>query len=284
MAYIYGLEYIPLRFLGLLIPMQTSSSNIVIQIVAITAVFLIAAVFLLAYINSYNKKKRKHLEEKKDMQRSFESELVKTRMEVQEQTLQTIAADIHDNVGQLLSLTRISLSTVNPQEEPLKATEKISAAMDLLDTSIKELRQLAAVLHAENLLKSGLPQAFERELERMERTTSIRTRFEINGEPEVLDPHTNLILFRVLQELLNNILKHASASSVHVSLSYGKNYLEMIVIDNGKGFDTLKALRTSNGMGLGNIFKRAKMVNAEFDINSIPGEGAKAYIKMKRNE
>ena len=101
--------------------------NIVIET---TTIFLIAPAFLVAYIFIYNRRKKRHIEEKEMMKLTFETELFKTQYEVQEQTMQTIGADLHDNIGQLLSLTSLTLNSIELNNKT-KAQQKIDAAIDL---------------------------------------------------------------------------------------------------------------------------------------------------------
>src|ERR1700741_941566 len=110
-------------------------------VIIITLIFLLAAVFIVVYIFIYNERKKKHIEEKAQMKLTFEAELAKTQYEVQEQTMQTIGADLHDNIGQLLSLTSLTLNSVEV-ENPKKAKQKVDTAIDLTLRSIKEMRLL----------------------------------------------------------------------------------------------------------------------------------------------
>ena len=218
------------------------------------------------------------------MQQTFDQELMKTRMEVQEQTLQTIASDIHDNIGQLLSLTRVSLSTVNIYKQPVKANEKIAEAMTLLDTSIKELRQLASVLHAENLLKAGLTEAVERELERLAKAGDYKTAFKTTTKKVNLpDAQAEVMVFRIIQELLNNIIKHADATFIEVEMANHSDRLQIMVKDNGKGFDTNEAMNSSKGMGLANLVKRTGLIGGELTLHSDAGTGTMAILKLPLN-
>ena len=114
-------------------------------ILTITLIFLIAPAFILLYIVVYNRRKKKHMEEKEMMKLTFETELVKTQYEVQEQTMQTIGAELHDNIGQLLSLTSLTLNSIELDNQT-KAKQKIETAIDLTIRSIKELRLLGKLL------------------------------------------------------------------------------------------------------------------------------------------
>jgi signal transduction histidine kinase len=261
--------------------MPLFATNIILQVVIITVVFLVAAVFLLWYVYLYNQRKKKREEEKRRMEQQFKEVLAHASVEVQEQTLKTIAADIHDNIGQLLSLTKITLSTVNAGVDPEKATRKVEDAVRLLEQSMRELRQLAAVLHAENLLAEGLPAAIARQLERINRSDHCTATLHCSGEEQrPANPQRELIAFRIVQELLGNSLKHAAASAIDVFVQYSDAGIEITVADNGKGFDPGLAKQQRNGMGLRNFEERARVIGARFRLSSAPGQGTKAWLLL----
>src|SRR5476651_399557 len=134
------------------------ADNEVKQLIIIaTLIFLIAPAFILLYIFIYNRRKKKHIEEKAQMKLNFEAEIVKTQLEIQEQTMQTIGADLHDNIGQLLSLTSLTLGSIE-LNDLTKVREKVNAAIDLTGRSITEMRQLGKLLQGEQLIASGLPE------------------------------------------------------------------------------------------------------------------------------
>lgn len=258
--------------------MQESRENIILIISALTLVFLVAGGFLLLYVNVYNNRKKKHLDEKKAMQDLFQKELIKTQMEVQEQTLQTIANDIHDNIGQLLSLARLTLTSVN-LNQPDKAEQKIDQAATIVDTSIKELRQLAGVLHAKNLLASGLEQAVEKELNWIGKTERFKIASQTIGLRSTnLEPNRELIAFRLIQEILNNIIKHADAAHIQFILEYMPEYLKIVITDDGVGFDVRQAINQHKGLGLQNLYGRAALINSQFSLDSKSGTGTTAVL------
>lgn len=233
------------------------------------------------YVDLYNKRKKKHIEEKEAMKKLYEDELLRTQMEVQEQTLKTIAADIHDNVGQLLSITRLTLSTIDVQASPLKAQQKVDDALLLISNSIRELRQLASVLYAENLLAQGLENAVTNEVKWLSRSDQYEIVCSKTGERKPgVDAKKELISFRLIQELLNNIIKHANASKISIHFSYAEENLQVMIEDNGKGFNLEEAIEKSAGMGLHNLFKRAKMIGGELSIDSKKDQGTQALLKI----
>src|ERR1700748_2188253 len=136
-------------------------------IIIATAIFLIAPASILAYISIYNRRKKRHIEEKAQMQLTFEAEIAKTQLEVQEQTMQTIGADLHDNIGQLLSLTSLTLNSIE-LDNPDKSKQKIDAAIDLTLRSIKEMRLLGKLLQGDQLIVLGLPEAIRHEINWLE--------------------------------------------------------------------------------------------------------------------
>ena len=242
-------------------------------IIITTLIFLIAPAFLMLYIFIYNRRKKKHMEEKEQMKVIFEAELLKTQMEIQEQTLQTIGTDLHDNIGQLLSLTSLTLNSIE-LDNPDKAQQKVDAAIELNLKSIKEMRQLGKLLHGEQLLKQGLEEAIRSEINWIEKSGRFAIIYNISGEkPLENNTDKDLILFRITQEILNNIIKHSGAGEITIKLDYPDNGLRLQVIDNGEGFEIDELPEEQKGMGLKNIQKRAEIVRGTVFIQSKVGEG-----------
>jgi two-component system NarL family sensor kinase len=261
--------------------MQVSSNHIVLLVFFATAVFLLAGCFLLFYVDLYNKRKKKHQEETSLLKKQYEEELIKTQMEVQEQTLQTIASDIHDNIGQLLSITKLTLSTVDAGKNPVKAQEKVNNSLELINTSIKELRELSSVLHAKNILDKGLENAVQNEIKWLSKSDQYRIIWEVSGERgEGSNPQHELIAFRLIQELLNNIIKHARATEIIVRYTYEPAFVAISIQDNGIGFDVQRSIDNPVGLGLNNLFHRAKMIGGELRLISEEGKGTRASLQL----
>jgi two-component system NarL family sensor kinase len=253
--------------------MHKENGEIYSAIIITSFIFLIIALGLIWLVIVYNKKKKWHLAEKELMKLTFESELTKTQLEVQEQTMQTIGADLHDNIGQLLSLTSLTLGSIE-LEDPVKARQKIDAAVDLMGRSIKEMRLLGKLLQGDQLMVLGLSEAIRYEVDWMERTGRFVISYICDGEiPAVDNPDKDLIIFRILQEILNNVIKHAAATEINIKLAYLNGALQLQVCDNGIGFDAEGLPAGQKGMGLQNISKRAGIIGGEVQIQSKPGEG-----------
>jgi two-component system NarL family sensor kinase len=265
--------------LELFIYMQKISDNELKELVIYTTlIFLIAPAFVLAYIFVYNRRKKRHIEEKALMQLTFDAEITKTQLEVQEQTMQTIGADLHDNIGQLLSLTSLTLNSIE-LENSKKARQKIDAAINLTVRSIKEMRLLGKLLQGDQLVGMGLSEAIKYEVNWIEKSGSYKVNYTDDGEmPAASSPDKDLILFRILQEVLNNIIKHAKATIITIKLEYRDSVLRLQVTDNGIGFNQADLSPGQSGMGLQNIQKRAGIIGGEATITSNPDEGTTITI------
>jgi len=259
--------------------MQISSKEILFFIGTTTVIFLIAPLFLIVYVNLYNRRKKKHAEEKESLKQAFDTELLKTQMEVQEQTLKTIGYDLHDNIGQLLGLTVMTLGSINIQDTE-KAGEKVAAAEALAKRAVKELRALSRLLHGEELLSRGLVAAIAFELEYLERSDLFKISYTHPDTP--LPPLADkvTIVFRLFQEILNNIVRHAQANEIVINLAIAGNVLTLSIQDNGAGFDVADIMKQHKGMGLQNIQKRAGMIGGQAQIQSAPGAGTTIKITI----
>lgn len=258
--------------------MQISSKELIYLLGLITFIFLLAPLFLIIYISLYNKKKAKHAEEKAALKKTFELELLKSQIEVQENILQMIASNLHDNIGQLLSLTSMTLSSIQTDS---KREEKIKTAGELTLRAIQELRQLSKRMNGQELIKKNLAHAINYELDWLKKGVEYEINFTHNTTiqiPENAD--IELILFRLFQETLSNIIKHAEATVIDITLNQVPGLLTLCVKDNGKGFVVEDQLNTSDGMGLSNLGKRAAMMKGTFNITSSPGSGTEILVSI----
>lgn len=260
--------------------MQFSSTEVIIIIVLATIIFLLAPLSLLIYIKSYNSLKVKDLEEKHNMQLKFDAEILKTQIEVQEQTMQTIATDLHDNIGQLLSLISLTLNSINIIETE-KSEKKISTSLNLLHKSIKELRDLAKLLQGEQLVKTGLGRAIKQELNRLRRISGYHLKVKNQLLAiKVSSPNKDLIILRLLQEIINNIIKHAKATHIEINAFLKNDMLHLSVTENGIGFDYEEIKNQKRGIGLYSLYKRVEMIAGEIQINSCTTRGTLITIEI----
>jgi two-component system NarL family sensor kinase len=245
--------------------------TIVLILVAIGVIVLLLAVY-------YNSTKKGLLKEKEVLKTSYEKAILETQLEVQEQTMQTIGADLHDNVGQLLSLTSLTLNSI-VVDNPEKAQQKIDAVIDLTKQAIKEMRLLGKLLQGDQLIVLGLSEAIRHQINWLEKSGHFHINYLCEGNvPASGNSNKDLILFRILQEVLNNIIKHAQANQINLKLIYEESSLALMIHDNGIGFNPDGLLPGQKGMGLLNMHKRAAIVGGEVNVVSTPGEGTGVRI------
>lgn len=260
--------------------MPKEQKDLYTSIILISLIFLVIVVGLILLVTSYYRKKRNHLEEKKLLNQKFESELLKTQIEVQEQTMQLIASNLHDNIGQLLSLTNLTLGSIQINAEE-KIQKKVDTSIELVNKSIQELRALAKLLHGEQLLQLGIAAAIEQEVTWLSKTEIYQIQLE-NGmkNATLLSPKKDLVILRLFQEIVNNIIKHAQATEIKIQLHQRNDKFFLSVAENGVGFDYESTKRSNHGLGLFSIEKRIKMIGGTFQLQSSKNIGTQVIIEI----
>lgn len=239
--------------------------------------FFLALLFILFIVISLARRKRMVVERDK-LTETFQQELLRTQLEIQEQTFKTISQEIHDNIGQVLSLAKMNLATSDIEKEH-KAAEKVLMAKDLVSKAIQDLRDLSKTLNTEMIASMGLLKAIETELQLLQKATLIETKLDIEGTVCRLEPQKELILFRIVQEALHNVIKHSNARQVNVDAFYSNQYLYLKISDDGHGFNISEE---TAGSGLRNMQSRAKLIGAEWKISS-NGHGTLINISIPIN-
>ena len=219
--------------------------------------------------------------ERQILEKGYQQELLTAQLEIQEQTLKTISQEIHDNIGQTLSLAKLNLALEDEQQSG--GNIKVASSHQLVSKAIQDLRDLSRSLNTDYVAEMGLIRSVEYELEMISKTGVIKTNLQVEGQQRKLDKQKELILFRIIQESLNNIIKHAGADRLMVVANYQPQQLLITISDNGKGVDlTLLSENGAAGSGLGirNMDNRAKLIGGEFSMASTIGSGTTVNIKL----
>jgi signal transduction histidine kinase len=242
-------------------------------------VFFLIAAGLVFLVFTYNKRRKIHAIEKESLKKTYETILLKTQIEVQEQTMQTIASNLHDNIGQLLSLTNLTLASINIDDKE-KASKKIDNSTELVNKSIKELRELAKLLQGEKLLEKGIGYALAQEVAWLEKSEIYQINFTNQLEENLEDSaEKDLIILRLFQEIVNNIIKHAQATEIIISLAQQQGSLVIVIKENGIGFNYHDVSKNSSGgLGLHTIDKRVKLIEGTFQVDSEIGKGTQITL------
>jgi signal transduction histidine kinase len=199
----------------------------------------------------------------------------------QEEERSRIAKDLHDGLGGLLSGTKLSFmnvrETLSLSSEHVKHFDR---SLSMLDNTIGDLRKVAQNLMPEALVKFGLQEALRDFCDTVQSSSGIQLLYQHFGERRKLDNTAKVFVYRIVQELINNVVKHAEATQVIVQLTTRMNKIEITVEDNGQGFDT-SILDHTGGAGMANIKYRVQYLHGTTDIVSSPGNGTSVNIEVK---
>lgn len=238
-----------------------------------TIILILLAFFIVGFIVEYRRRRKMFLAEKNEMQNKFEQEQLRSRLEIQEQTFNHISQEIHDNIGQVLSLVRLQINTLGEHV----SEEKINITDDLLGKAIKDLRNLSHTLSTDRIKELGIFEFIKQSLIPLEKSGNYKIVFTADSENFTVNNESALIIYRIIQEVLNNILKHAKATEIFINLKSTQNKNHIIIRDNGKGFEK-SIINTSEGIGLKNIMARAKLIGATLNVSSAQGCGTTIEI------
>lgn len=254
----------------------TETQSIVIFLVISSILILFLASFVAFVIYRYQQKQNIYFQNLEELKVEHENLLLRSKLEMQEQTFANISREIHDNIGQKLTLVKLHLNTLDLLDIK-RIPFQINDSVTMIGEAIGDLSDISRSLSSEMILNNGFIKALEFEVNQFNKLGLYRLKLQITGEPVFLEANTELILFRITQEALNNIVKHAEASDISIGLHYEVAKLTLDITDNGRGFECeIK----KEGSGLTNMMRRAKMLDGICDIFSKNGSGTTIKIEI----
>jgi signal transduction histidine kinase len=256
--------------------MQASPENISSIVFIITCIFLLGGLFLLLYVRLYNKRKKRHADEKVNLVNEFKQQLVRSQVEVQEATYTALGRELHDNVGQLLGTAKMMLDIAELKADAAPAN--ISTAKQTIAKAIHEIRSLAKILSTEWLQQFSFTENLASEAERINSAGLIKISFLNSSMHLPLNPEKQIILFRIVQEALQNAIKHSGASQISISLTMNGNHLDINISDNGRGFENKSA--KPSGTGIANMQYRANLLGGSIAWAANYGKGINVAISL----
>lgn len=251
-----------------------------------SSIFLVVLAFLVFFglrsrirINSQLASQQMEIKNQRIFQLQQEKRLLaySSMIEGQETERMRIAADLHDGIGSLLTTIKAHLSSLRPLEQP-KYTAIHQKTNHLIDETCSEVRRIAQNMIPKALLISGLDEAIE-DLTINLRRNGLNCHLEIVGMKNELSQHQSVMIYRIIQELTNNILKHAGAKNVLLQLIQDKKDLSIIIEDDGKGFNLNEAMQKKS-VGLKSITSRVEVLDGEINIDTVEKEGTTVTIRI----
>jgi len=233
-----------------------------------TIVIILINIFVVILVSVFQRRKNKLLRDQQEAQKKFESEIAETQIEIREETLRNISWELHDNIGQSLTLAKIQLQSGSP--------ENIKEVSEIITKSLNELRALSKLINPEFIKNIELKEAIQLEIDRFNRLNFIKSSLKVHGKEKPINEKTSIIIFRILQEFFSNTIKHSKATELKVELFYKQEEVEIIAKDNGVGFNQEEILDA--GLGLKNIGNRANLIGAKAKLVSAPKKGTQLVI------
>jgi len=258
-----------------------NEGHIVIVLIMGTFILMIFAFFMVIFLIAYKKKRYQHLLEKQELEHNYRNQLLLSRLEVQEQSFKYFSEEIHDNIGQLLSIVKMQLYNIRNSSHEEEVVTKANDCNELLGKAISDLRNISHTLNSAFVSNAGIADAIEKDLEYIRSAKDLKCTLHVTGEEYSLGSERELLIFRIIQEAISNAVKHASPSAIDVYLDYKPACLSVIIEDNGSGFNTHE--NTKGGIGLNNMHVRSDLLKGDLQINSVKEKGTTIKLTINNN-
>lgn len=244
----------------------------------VSSIILIIVVFsIIAFLFQYRKRKIEFTIEQETAAIRHELNLQNAKLEMQNETLTIIGRELHDNIGQLLTVSKIHANSLLKESGENK---KLIALDDALDKTITEVKALSKSLDASRINNFGLQNEIENEVERLNKLQIAQLNLLFTGDNN-LSSDRAIMLFRILQEFLSNSIKYSRCKTILIDLVFSNETVSVSLKDDGKGFDKQQK---ANGSGLLNMEKRANFLLANnFIFDSSPNNGTSLSFTLQNN-
>jgi len=244
-----------------------------------TVAMLVLAGFIILFVVFYQKKMIQEQLKRQQLELVYQQRMMEAMLDSEENERRRLAGDLHDSVGGMLSTIRVGLTTIAKQ---IPNPHSLEPSKQMLDDTITSVRRISLDLMPSTLEKFGLIPALKEICERFQSAAFIPVNFHESDDVKYIDRKRELKVFRIVQELLNNAIKHSQASAIEVSVS-GKEQLTIKVEDDGIGFDpALKDTIAQSGKGLGlyNMANRARLLNGHIEFDTPVKKGSKITLTI----
>lgn len=260
-----------------------NASTILVLMIFGTLLVTLFAVFMVLFVLQQKRKQYQHKLEKQRMEHQYHSELLQSRLEVQEDAFRYFSGEIHDNIGQVLSLVKLQIYKIaKSTTEPAQKAD-VQMITELMTKAITDLRNLSHTANGNYILNAELSQIIQKELHYISSARNINCTFSTEGEPYQIGQERRLLIFRIIQESLSNAIKHGEPDKLHVNLNYMPERFIISVSDNGQGFDVNAPKTDDAGLGLNNMNVRADLLKGRLSIQSEKDKGTTIILDIPAN-
>ncbi len=252
--------------------------QILILIISGTAVMLLLSASVVFFILYYQKRMLTNKLEMQNLETLHQKKLLEATIDSQEKERKRVGSELHDSVGAMLSTIRLSIKM--SMNEPAKLLESTDEITKYLDETIETVRSISRDLHPAGLKTFGLSGVVREFLERINHLNKLHIEFEENNSPIRLGEKQELMIYRIIQELVNNVLKHSRAHHLKIVFQWNPEKLQITVTDDGIGFTTDQLDPSKRGIGLYNIANRAEVINASVVFGNLENSGANIILTV----
>jgi two-component system, NarL family, sensor kinase len=252
--------------------MQQEYKAIVLAIIVGVTILVVLLVFFFLLFAQFIKRKQKHQKEVEEIKFQYQQTIYNSQIEIQELTFKKIGQELHDNVGQLLTVSSINLTSIKTNDVHMQNT-----AHEYLKKALAEIRNISHSLSLARINETDIYTFIENEAKAINASQKAVVNFECTILDAELDKDAKLIVFRIIQEILSNCIRHANATVINILLEVRYTNFKIEINDNGKGFDTSQVVL---GDGLSNIKKRTEVLKGKCSIESTPNLGTKITINI----
>jgi two-component system, NarL family, sensor kinase len=242
-----------------------------------TVAMLVLAGFIILFVVFYQKKMIEEQLKRQKLELDFQQKMMEAALESQENERRRLAGDLHDSVGGMLSTIRVGLTSIAKQ---MSNPQGIEQSKKMLDDTITSVRRISLDLMPSTLEKFGLIAALKEICERFQSASLIPVHFQETGDVKFIEQKRELKIYRVVQELINNAIKHSQASQIKVEV-WGGEQLFITVEDDGIGFDSSirnNVVQSGKGLGLYNMTNRTRLLNAKLEFDNQTKKGSKITL------
>lgn len=251
-------------------PTELDMLIVILTLIILTVILMMAMIYVF-----YVKKKSQLILSRKEKDIRFQQELSLAQIEMREITLNYIGQELHDDIGQKLSVARLmNNQAIQQTKEYVHVNENLKEINELLGESIQDIRNMSKTFITDQVEHFGLIDTLELEVRRIAKLKLIDVDFQFNIHDIDINPKDGLIIFRILQESINNVLKHARAERINIIVQDTPAILKVKISDNGVGINNEK----KRGSGLNSMRKRALMIGADLQIDSTKDIGTELKL------
>lgn len=256
-------------------------TELLITLILFNIFFVLFVAAVMVYIRKYRQRKKEYLNEIEVKNEIHKRELLATQLEIQQATMQQIGRELHDNIGQKLTLVSLYTQQLLYENKVPEVSERIDQVSQIINQSLQDLRSLSKTLTDDNISQKEIVTLIQEEVDNTNAFKKCLVDFKHNFQQLDLGFVHKNVLLRITQEFIQNSIKHSNCKNIFISLNTSETVLwELTLKDDGVGFN--QSAVQSNGIGLTNMKNRAQIIGADFSLESSEYSGTTLNIILKK--